>query len=1102
MAIEVGLTHRTSYAYDRAARLGPQVIRLRPAAHARTRILSYGLTIEPARHFLNWQQDPHGNWLARVVIPEPATRFAVVVDLVAEISVVNPFDFFLEPGAETWPFAYEPLLRKDLAPYLEPEPVGPRLAAWLGRVDRTPTRTADFLVSLNRRLQGDIGYVIRMEPGIQKCEETLGLGTGSCRDSAWLLVQLLRNLGLAARFTSGYLIQLKPDVVALDGPAGTDRDFTDLHAWAEVYLPGAGWIGLDPTSGLLAGEGHIPLACTPDPQNAAPITGEVEPCGVSFDFAMRIERIRETPRVTKPYEESVWQAILACGDAVDARLVAGDVRLTTGGEPTFVSLDDVDGEEWNTAAVGPTKRQLADVLIRRLRDRFAPGGLLHYGQGKWYPGESLPRWAFALYWRADGDPLWADASLISRERPDRTASIADAERFAHRLADHLGVDAGYVVPAYEDPATYLLKEHGLPINIEPGDPRLDDPEERARLARVFDRGLGAPAGFVLPLQRWQARAGGGWMSERWGLRRERLVLSPGDSPLGFRLPLGSLPWLPAADYPYVIPADPFAAHAALPPSPTRAQDRQRERAQPERPRAPRDGPVPEPPPGIGATAVRTALAVEPRDGHLCVFLPPLAAAEDLVDLVGAIEHTAADLDQPVHLEGYPAPPDARVHCIKVTPDPGVIEVNVQPARSWRAAVAITEGLYEDARLSRLGTDKFLLDGRHTGTGGGNHIVVGGASAPDSPFLRRPDLLASLVTYWQHHPALSYLFSGLFIGPTSQAPRIDEARHDALYELEIAIRQLPPRGADCPPWLVDRVFRNLLVDVSGNTHRAEICIDKLYAPEGPTGRLGLVEFRAFEMPPHPRMSLAQQLLLRALIARFWDEPYTGTLVRWGTRLHDAFMLPHVVWTDLCAVLDEMNRAGFGLDPAWFQPHLEFRFPLYGAVEVDGVMIELRQALEPWHVLGEEGALGGTVRYVDSSVERLQVRVEALAPERHDVACNGVAIPLTPTGRPGEAVAGVRFRAWQPASCLHPTIGVHSPLVFDLHDRWSGRSLGGCTYHVMHPGGRNYDTFPVNAFEAEARRLARFERIGHTPGPSTVRRPAPDPEFPYTLDLRRM
>ena len=465
MAIEVGLTHRTSYAYDRAARLGPQVIRLRPAAHARTRILSYSLTIEPARHFLNWQQDPHGNWLARVVIPEPATRFEVVVDLVAEMSVVNPFDFFLEPGAETWPFAYESLLRKDLVPYLEPERAGPRLATWLGHVERTPARTVNFLVSLNQRLQRDIGYVIRMEPGIQTCEETLGLGTGSCRDSAWLLVQVLRNLGLAARFTSGYLIQLKPDVAPLDGPAGTDRDFTDLHAWAEVYLPGAGWIGLDPTSGLLAGEGHIPLACTPDPQNAAPITGEVEPCGVSFGFAMCVERIRETPRVTKPYEESVWQAILACGDAVDARLVDGDVRLTTGGEPTFVSLDDVDGEEWNTAAVGPAKRHLADVLIRRLRDRFAPGGLLHYGQGKWYPGESLPRWAFALYWRADGDPLWTDAGLIAAERPDRPATIADAERFAHRLADHLGVDAGYVVPAYEDPATYLLKEHGLPINL-------------------------------------------------------------------------------------------------------------------------------------------------------------------------------------------------------------------------------------------------------------------------------------------------------------------------------------------------------------------------------------------------------------------------------------------------------------------------------------------------------------------------------------------------------------------------------------------------------------------------------------------------------------
>ncbi len=1092
MVMHVALNHRTSYRYDRLVGLAPQLVRLRPAPHCRTKILSYSLKIEPQHHFLNWQQDPFGNYLARLVFPDRTRELEVVVDLVAEMAALNPFDFFVEPSAEHFPFTYEASLKKDLAPYLECERPGPHLAAWLDTVVRKPTPIVEFLVGLNQRLQGDIGYVIRMEPGIQTCEETLDLRTGSCRDSAWLLVQILRNLGLAARFVSGYLIQLKPDVKSLDGPSGAEEDFTDLHAWTEVYLPGAGWIGFDPTSGLLADEGHIPLACTPDPQTAAPITGAVDPCEVEFGFAMSVRRFNEQPRVTKPYSEEVWQEILAAGHAIDERLQRGDVRLTVGGEPTFVSIDDREGAEWNTAAVGPNKRGRADDLIKRLRARFAPDGLLHYGQGKWYPGEQLPRWAFALYWRGDGVPLWRNPDLVADERSAGDATILDAERFMNGLTERLGIDPDYVLAAFEDPAYFILKEHNLPKNLDPIDNKLDDPMERSRLAKVFDQGLDQPVGFALPIQRWQARGVGRWRSERWGTRRGRLFLTPGDSPVGYRLPLNALPWIAAADYPHVISMDPFAAHAALPAHAPQFQDRRR--------------PGTLPPDAVLATgvpgAVRTAIAAEVRAGRLCVFMPPTESAEEYAELVAAIEDTAASLTMPVQLEGYAPPPDARLNVIKVTPDPGVIEVNIQPSHNWEEQVAITEAIYEEARLARLDTCKFMIDGRQVGTGGGNHVVVGGATPADSPFLRRPDLLGSLVAYWQNHPSLSYLFSGLFIGPTSQAPRLDEARDDQLYELEIALKQIPDPGFGyTPPWLVDRIFRNILIDVTGNTHRAEICIDKLYSPDGPTGRLGLVEFRAFEMPPHARMSLAQQLVLRALIAWFWEKPYRRPLIRFGTDLHDRFMLPHYVWRDFEEVCADLAGHGLPIKPEWFQTHFEFRFPYYGHVTYRDITFELRAALEPWHVMGEEGAIGGTVRYVDSSLERLQVKVTNLQGDRFVVACNGRALPLQPTGEQGGRVAGVRFRAWWPPSCLHPTIGVHSPLRFDLVDQWNGRSVGGCTYHVMHPAGRNYEFFPVNELEAEGRRLARFEPHGHTPGPLHVQPAHPHPEFPHTLDLRR-
>jgi uncharacterized protein (DUF2126 family)/transglutaminase-like putative cysteine protease len=1213
LSIHVALSHITHYRYDRLVKLGPQVVRLRPAPHSRTQVLSYSLSIEPDKHFINWQQDPFANWQARLVFPEPTREFKVTVDLVVEMAVFNPFDFFLEPAAEKFPFAYNESQARELAPYLVTEPATPLLKAYLEQTDRTPKRTIDFLVGLNQRLQKDIKYSIRMEPGVQTPEETLKLAVGSCRDTGWLMVQLFRHLGLAARFVSGYLIQLKADVKSIDGPSGAEQDFTDLHAWCEVFLPGAGWVGLDPTSGLMAGEGHIPLACTPEPSSAAPIEGGVDESEVVFEHHMAVQRIFESPRVTSPYTDEQWKSVLALGKAVDKDLAAGDVRLTMGGEPTFVATSDRDAAEWNIDALGPTKRGYAAELVLKLRSEYGQGGFLHFGQGKWYPGEQLPRWALSIFWRKDGQPVWQNPALFADERKLCRYTSTDAKNFVRTLAGKLGLATTYITPGFEDTWYYLWRERRLPVNVDPFDSRLDDAMERERLRRVFMQGLDSVVGYVLPLQTREAAeakagfskpalSGPKWTTGPWFFRDERMYLMPGDSPMGYRLPLDSVPWVSKTDYPYMIEADPFAPRGELPSTATLAARYNAATGVVHAtvPSASAPAPAPAPaksdnnsasafaqymarymtgnaalseasrilqfrPPGVSAPAgpaatnppvqpaepmnnrapnafesaawlTRTALCVEVRDpsrangpkdpkddkarvkpkadpdspssrgetGALYIFMPPMERLEDYLDLLAAVEATAQTLGVSIVLEGYPPPRDPRLKMLQVTPDPGVIEVNIHPAYNWGELVEHTEFLYKIAHETRLSAEKFMADGRHTGTGGGNHFVLGGATPADSPFLRKPELLGSLVAYWHNHPSLSYLFSGMFIGPTSQAPRVDEARNDQLYELEIALREIAGNrekyGEKMPPWIVDRTLRNILVDVTGNTHRSEFCIDKMYSPDSATGRLGLLELRAFEMPPHARMSIAQQLLLRALVARFWNKPYHGRMTRWGTELHDRFLLPSLIRMDFADVLTELKEAGYAFDMAWFEPHFEFRFPMIGQVKANSIELTLRSALEPWHVMGEEGSAGGTVRYVDSSLERVEVHVTGLNDNRYVVTVNGRALPLQSTGRVGEYVAGVRYKAWNPPSALHPSIGVHAPLTFDIVDTWMERSLGGCQYHVAHPGGLNYETLPVNSYEAESRRLTRFLRMGHTPGKMQVKPVQPSREFPFTLDLR--
>jgi uncharacterized protein (DUF2126 family)/transglutaminase-like putative cysteine protease len=1066
MGIQVALNHRTQYRYDKAVSVGPQVIRLRPAPHCRTPILRYSLSVTPAGHLLNWQFDLHNNHLARLLFPDKTNKFIVEVDLVAELSPFNPFDFFLESGVEDYPFEYSPELAKDLEPYrwVDPvlDPAGPLLQAFLGKLSREKRGTIRFLVDLNRRVRNEIDYVTRLDPGVQTCEQTLEKGTGSCRDYAWLLVQILRHLGIAARFVSGYLIQLAAGETASEAASGPQSDSADFHAWAEAFLPGAGWIGLDPTSGLFAGEGHIPLVCTPNAFKAAPIEGTVELADVDFSYSMSIRRLNDALRPSKPFTEEDWLQVERLAHGVDADLEARDVRLTMGGEPTFVGIDEPESPQWNIDALGPMKRTRGLALIQCLREKVAPGAVLHHGQGKWYPGEPLPRWALSCSWRVDRVPVWENIDLIAREnaREDHKNSIGavDAFKFIEALSRRLQVSFENVLPAYD------------------GEAKSTEPD-----------------GYILPIRRRQPAGRLCWSSQLWFARPERLLLSPGDSPIGYRIPTASMPWVAPDELEYEYEPAPFAARIKLPSRLSRRMDLFQR------------NPVADPLPALASTAesapelIRPALCVQAREGRLHVFLPYASTLADYLDLLAAVEDTCQYLHKPVWLEGYPPPSDPRLRSFSITPDPGVLEVNLPPASNWDELEQINTVLFEEARHNRLTAEKFAYDGSHIATGGGSHIVIGGATVLDSPFLRRPDLLRSMLAFWQNHPSLSYLFSGMYVGPTSQSPRVDEARMDALYELEIAFGNLPAN--DCTPIMIDGLFRNLLVDVTGNSHRAEFCIDKLYPPEGLGLRLGLLELRAFEMAPHVRMGLIEMLLIRALVCIFWKRPFEGGLIRWGTALHDRFMLPHFVRRDFSDVLSYLRGSDYNFEEKWFAAQLEFRFPKIGSIAAEGVELELREALEPWNVLAEETTSGRTGRAVDSSFERIQVKLSGIATESHYVvACNGRRVPLHHTGEPGETVAGVRYRARQLSAVLHPTIPVHAPLIFDIIDSWKERSIGRCAYHMGSPDGRAYTARPVNATEAANRRRQRFQKSDPTPGLMAAPEEETNPIFPMTLDLR--
>lgn len=729
MSVKVALLHRTRYRFAGAVALGPHLVRLRPAPYARARITAYSLEVGPVAHRRYWQLDPFGNWQARLIFAEPTEQLDITVDLRAEIATVDPFDFFVEPAVETWPFAYEPALALDLAPYLEVEPVGRHFAQLLAGISREPCYTVTFLVGLNRRLAERIGHLVRLEPGIQTIEETLEKGSGSCRDTAWLLVQLCRRLGLAARFVSGYLIQLALDPEAADGP---DRDLTDLHAWAEVYLPGAGWIGLDPTSGMLTGEGHVPLAASPRPDHATPIEGTAERPAASFDVEMTIGRLHERPRPIRPFVPDAWAAIEGLQQTIAERAQATGLELRLGREA---------GE-----------RTMAPVL-------------------------------------------------------DPAAELAEVE------ALHDGLEQGFYRPD--------------------GQPR------------------------------------------------------------------------------------------AAPPAP----------------------------------------------------------------------------------------------------------------------IAIT-----------------------------------------LPVTERPDLVASLVRYWQAHPALSYFFAGGGVGAEGPAPRADLLWADRLVELELALAAVDRHGASALAGL-----RDLLTDRTGDPVGGEIAVDAA----------GQVRLRSFALPPHPRMTALQHLFVRAVLLRLADSPVRSGLVPHGPALQDRWFLPYWLERDLDVVVGELAAAGLAFERGWLAAEAAFRHPPLGSRTVAGARLALRAALEPPRLLPLEGG----VRYLDDSLDRVELLVTGELAAHWTVACNGVAVPLTPTPD-GGWVAGIRYRARALPRMMQPQVAPLDRLCVELVDERESRSLGGCTLHLGTADGGTFDVPPVNDLAAEARRLARFEAMGHTVGMMQPRRLPPDPLHPHTFDLRRV
>ena len=1021
------ISFQTAIAFERRVRLSTHWARLRPAPHTRAAIAAYTLAIDAEPHFINWVRDPFENYLARLDFHEPLQRIALNMELVLDLTPVNPFDFLLENDFSHYPLTYSEQLHKELIPYLYLPVAGSQMDSWLSSLKPTSGYLLDTLSDLNQQVHESLKFEGVTSPGPVNIDTVLSRRTGSAWEIAWLLTLGLRHFGLAARFVSGlYLFQSSSDEIP---------DHGALHAWSEVFLPGAGWVGLDPANGILTTEGYIPLATAPDPLRALPLVGYFEACNYHEQQQVQVSRL--TPHLsTQHVSDAQWHDMGVVARHVDKLLDRENIQAASAPSLSFVASAYANDPEWSIQAMGGSKRNYAENLLSRLSQRLAPGIVVQAGQGEWFSGEPLPRWRLYGLYRRDGVACWQDPRWLAANNERGDCSFDEASQFIKLLAKILAIDTRFVLPAYEDQLHQLWMSRGQMAYL-PDSEELRNPILRQQLADRLSQSRDHPSAYVLPI-RWDP-VSQQWKSGCWQFRRQALYLVPGDSPPGFRLPLTSLPRNRDA----VVEADPdrcqFEPREVLPslhgelaarlsnipkdqvfdPASAHADDE------------------------FTSAAPRTALCIDVRDGHIHIFLPPLTHLEYYLELVAAIETVAARLQTQVVLEGYEPPYDARVQRFILEPDAGVLKLTLPEAENWDRVSSQLNAAYEEAAALGLYAERYSADGRRMPSGGGAELTVGGTEPALSPFLKQPAILRSFITFWHNHPSLSYFFAGRMIGASGDAPRVDEGRDDALYDLDMALRRIPD-GLSEQPWVPDRILRHLLTDTKGDMRRAEIRVDQLYPPERSATRLGRITIRSFEMAPSMRLAALQWLLTRSLLASFAIRPQAQALINWKGATHDRFLLPDWLWQDFQNVLQLINEIGIPLQAEWFSPYLELRFPALGNVQIGDLNLELRTAHENWPLLAEEFSGHGVSRFIDIANERVQVRLMGATPDRYAVVCNDKRVPLRECGQNGKYVGGVRYKTSNPLSTLHPTREPVRELVFDVVDTWTGKVIGGCTW----------------------------------------------------------